>query len=108
MAGVNKMRQLKRGIALYLVILATVLPWSTAQALETFEKAGHVADLRSDQLTISGQVYRLRSSTMMVSADTSRSNVSDLRSNDRVFIKGIVLDGIYYIDRLVYEIPGPS
>ncbi|MCP4769721.1 MAG: hypothetical protein GY875_26105 [Gammaproteobacteria bacterium] len=102
------MRQLKRGIVLYLVILATVLPWSTAQALETFEKAGHIVDLRSDQFTISGQVYRLRSSTEIVSADPSRSKVSDLRSNDRVYIQGIVLNGVYYIDRLVYEIPGPS
>ena len=102
------MRQLKRSIALYLIILASVLPWSSAQALEKFEKAGQIVDLKFDQITISGQVYRLRSSTNMVSTDPSRRQVSDLRSGDRVYIRGIVLNGTYYISRLVYKMPDLS
>ena len=102
------MNQLKRGIVLFLVITASVLPWTTAEALDTFEKAGGIVDINSTQLTISGEVYRLRSSTDMVSADPSRQKPSDLKLGDRVFIKGIVLNGMHYIDRLVYEIPDPS
>jgi hypothetical protein len=102
------MKQLKRSIALYLVILATLLPWATAEALDTFEKAGRVADISSDQVTISGQVYRLRSSTEMVSSDDSRQTVSDIRTDDRVFIQGILLNGAYYVDRLIYQTPEPS
>jgi len=102
------MRQLKRGIALYLVILATILPWTSAEALETFEKAGRVVEVSSVEITISGQAYRLRSSTRMVSADPGRRKVSDIKPGDRVFIKGIVLNGIYYVDKLVYEIPEAS
>jgi hypothetical protein len=102
------MNQLKRGIVLSLVILASVLPWTTAEALDTFEKAGGIVDVDSTQLTISGKVYRLRSSTQMVSADPSRQKPSDLKPGDRVFINGIVLNGLYYIDRLAYEIPNPS
>ena len=30
------MNQLKRGVVLFLVIAATVLPWTAAEALETF------------------------------------------------------------------------
>ena len=102
------MNQLKRGIVVFLVILASVLPWTAAEALDTFEKAGRIVDLSSDQFTISGKVYLLRSSTEMVSADPSRLKPSDLKLGDRVYIKGIVLSGRNYVDRLVYEIPGPS
>ena len=102
------MMQFKRGIALYLVILAMALPWTAAQALETFEKAGRITDIDSGQVTISAQTYRLRSSTSMVSSDSSRKTVADIKVGDRVFIQGIVLNGTYYIDRLVYEAPEPS
>ncbi|MCP4331996.1 MAG: hypothetical protein GY785_05030 [Gammaproteobacteria bacterium] len=102
------MNQLKRGIAIYLVILASVLPWATAQALEEFEKAGAIVKIGSSELTISGQVYRLRSSTEVVSAAAGRRKVSDFKSGDRVYIKGIVLNGTRYISRLVYIIPSPS
>lgn len=102
------MRQLKRTIALYLVILATILPWSTAEALETFAKSGLVAEITSSSVTISGKEYRLRSSTQMVSSDASRKKVSDIKPDDIIYIKGIVLNGVYYIDKLVYETPVPS
>ena len=102
------MRQLKRGIAIYLVVLASVLPWASAEALETFEKAGLIADINSSQITISAQAYRLRASTRMVSADPSRQKVTDFQPGDSVYIKGMVLNGVYYIDRLVYVLPDPS
>jgi hypothetical protein len=102
------MKQLKRGIALFLVVMAAALPLTIAEALETYEKAGKIVEIRSDQITISGQLYRLRSSTKLVSADTSRRKLSDLRPGDKVFIKGILLNGTHYIDMLIYEIPDPS
>ena len=102
------MNQLKRGIVLFLVITAAVLPWTAAEALETFEKAGRIVDVNSSQLKISGQVYRLRSSSTMISADPSRRSAADLRPGDRIYIKGILLNGLYYIDKLVYLVPEPS
>jgi len=102
------MNQLQRNMVVFLVILASVLPWMNAQALETFEKAGRIVGVSSAQITISEKVYRIRSSTEMVSVDPSRQKPSDLKLGDRVFIRGIVLNGAYYIDRLVYEIPDPS
>jgi hypothetical protein len=108
MAGVNTMNQLKRGVVLFLVIAATVLPWTAAEALETFEKAGRIVKIDTSQLTISGQVYRLRSSTVIVSDDPSRKRAANLKSGDRIYIKGILLNGVYYIDKLVYIIPEPS
>ena len=102
------MNQFKRGVVLFLVITAAVLPWTAAEALETFAKAGRIVDINSGQLTISGQVYRLRSSSTLVSADPSRKKAADLKSGDRIYIKGFLLNGLYYIDQLVYLTPEPS
>jgi len=102
------MKKLNRGAVLALLITAAMLPWSAAQALETFEKAGRIVDVNSSQLTISGQVYRLRSSSTLVSADPSRHSVADLRPGDRIYVKGILLNGRYYVDQLVYLVPDPS
>jgi len=102
------MKKLNRGAVLALLITAAMLPWSAAQALETFEKAGRIVDVNSSQLTISGQVYRLRSSSTLVSADPSRKSAADLRPGDRIYVKGILLNGRYYVDQLVYLVPDPS
>jgi len=102
------MKQFKRGIVFFLVIMATVLPWTAAEALETFEKAGKIAEITSSEMTVSGMTCRLRSSTEMVSADPNRQKLSDLAPGDRVFVRGIVLNGVNYISRVVYQIPDPS
>ena len=102
------MKQLKRGIALLLVFAAAVAPWAPTSALERFEKAGIIAAIDSNGLSISDQVYQLRSSTVLVSSSPDRSKIDDLKKGDRIYVRGIVLNGKYYISKLVYEIPDPS
>ena len=108
MAGVNKMKQLKRNIAVFLVITATLLPWSSAQALETFEKAGVIAEIGYDMMTVFGQKYRIKSATQLVSDDPERTKFSELKRGDQVWFKGFVLDGVFYVDKIVYQILSPS
>ena len=102
------MKQSHRGVAFYLVIMASVLPWTTAQALEKFEKAGIISAVGKNKLTVSGQNYRIYSSTRLVSADSNRRKFSDFERGDHVWFEGTVLDGKRYILRIIYETPDPS
>jgi len=102
------MKQSHRGVAFYLVIMASVLPWTTAQALEKFEKAGIISAVGKNMLTVSGQNYRIYSSTRLVSADRNRRKFSDFETGDHVWFEGTVLDGKRYILRIIYETPDPS
>jgi hypothetical protein len=108
MAGVNKMKQLKRGIAFFLIIMASQLPWSNAQALEAFEKAGVIAEVGYDMMTVFGQNYRIKASTELVSSDPGRKKFSDFKRGDHVWFKGFVLNGVFYVDIIAYQAPEPS
>lgn len=102
------MKHLKRGVLLGLVVAASLLPWAGAQALDTFEKAGVIAEVAYDSMTVFGQDYRIRSSTVLISDDQSRKKFSDLKPGDQVWFKGLILNDVYYVDTIVYQIPEPS
>ncbi len=102
------MKQLKHNIAVFLVIMASLLPWSSAQALEAFEKAGVIAEIGYDMMTVFGQNYRIKPSTELVSSDANRKKFSDFKRGDQVWFKGFILDGVFYVDKIVYQIPSPS
>jgi len=102
------MKQLIRGIAFFLVIMAIQLPWSSAQALETFERAGVIAEVGYDMMTVFGQNYRIKPSTELVSSDPRRKKFSDFKRGDHVWFKGFVLNGVFYVDMIAYQPPAPS
>jgi hypothetical protein len=102
------MKQLKRGIVCFLVVMASQLTWSSAQALETFEKAGVIAEVGYDMMTVFGQNYRIQPSTDVVSDEPGRKKFSDFKRGDHVWFKGFVLNGVFYIDMIVYQEPVPS
>ncbi len=102
------MKQLKRNIAVFLVIMASLLPWSSSQALETFEKAGVIAEIGYDMMTVFGQNYRIKPSTELVSSDPNRTKFSDFKRGDQVWFKGFVLDGVFYVETITYQAFEPS
>ena len=102
------MKQLIRSIALSLAIMASLLPWSNAQALETFEKAGVIAEVGYDMMTVFGQNYRIQPSTKVVSVEPRRDKFSDFKRGDHVWFTGFVLNGVFYVDKIVYQVPEPS
>jgi len=102
------MKQIQRCVAFYLVIMASLLLWTTAQALETFEKAGIISAVGKNMLKVTGQEYRIYSSTRLVSADRNRRKFSDFKRGDHVWFEGTVLDGKRYVLGIIYETPDPS
>jgi hypothetical protein len=85
-----------------------MLPWATTEALETFEKAGHIASVGYDKFTLRGQEYRIGPTSKLMSNDASRKKFSDFKKGDAIYFKGKILDGVYYVDIIYYETPIPS
>ena len=102
------MKQLTQRFTPFLIILALMLPWATAEALETFEKAGMISSMGYDQITLDKKTYRIAPGAKLQSEDTSRSKISDLKKGDRIFMKGTILNNVYYVDMIIYFVPVAS
>ena len=99
------MKQFKTLLTQLLVITSLMLPWTPAAALETFEKAGHIASVGYDKFTIRDQEYRISPSAQLKSNDASRKKLSDFKKGDEIYFKGKILDSVYYVDFIYYKTP---
>jgi len=102
------MKQFKSFLTQLLVITALMLPWATAEALETFEKAGFITSIGYDKFTIRNQEYRISPSAKLKSNDASRKKFADFKKGDEIYCKGKILNGVYYVEFIIYTKPVPS
>ncbi len=102
------MNNFKTLLTQLLIVSALLLPWTTAGALETFEKAGFISDLGYDLFVIRGQSYRIAPGAKLRSNDAARQKFSDFKVGDEIWSKGKILNGVYYVDIISYETPEPS
>ena len=99
------MRQFKSFLTQLLVITALMLPWLPTEALETFEKAGFITSVGYDKFTSRDQQYRISPSAKLKSNDASRKKFSDFKKGDEIYCTGKILNGVYYVDLIVYTKP---
>jgi len=102
------MKSLKTGLSHLLIIVALMLPLTSAQALETFEVAGVISEVSYSSFTVRDQEYRIGSTARLDSSDARRTKFSDFRKGDQIWFKGIILSGVYYVEIIMYETPEPS
>jgi hypothetical protein len=102
------MRSFKTTLGQLLLITLMALPWTTTQALDTFEQAGYIDSIGSSTLTVKNQKYRLDPSLELVSNDIGKQKYSDLKKGDPIYFKGKILSGVHYVDVIYYETPNPS
>lgn len=100
------MKQLKTLLAQLLVITSLMLPWATTEALETFQQAGAITGYSHDKFMLNQQVFRIRPDTVYPSG--SRPSYKAFKKGDEVYIEGKVLNGIRYVDKMIFYPPEPS
>ena len=99
------MKQFRTHLTRLLLIVSLLLPWATTEAMDKFEKAGIISSIGYDKFSIRDQEYRLAPRAKLKSNDAARGKFSDFRKGDRIYIQGIILNNIYYVDIIVYETP---
>jgi hypothetical protein len=102
------MKIVKTGLRHLLIILPLMLPWASAQAVETFEVAGIISEISYSSFIVRDQEYRIGSTARLDSSDARRSRFADFRKGDQIWFKGIILSGVYYVEVIMYETPEPS
>ncbi len=102
------MKQFKSILTQLLLVTTLMLPWATTEALETFEKAGHISSVGYDKFTLRNQKYRISPTVQFGSNDVNRKKFSDLKKGDAIYFKGKILDGVHYVDIIIYETPDQS
>ena len=102
------MKKLKVILTQVLLVTSLMLPWATTEALETFEQAGHITKVGVEQFTVRGKKYRLAPGARLQSNDPARLKIKHLKKGDEVYMKGQILNGVRYVDIIVYVKPDAS
>lgn len=102
------MKNLKYSLRILIVFFTFALPWTASEALENFEINGVITSIGFDQFTVNGQSYRFAPGAKIESRDPKRRKFSDFKFGDEIWFKGVVLNGVYYVDIIVYKTPVPS
>ena len=86
-----------------------MLPWVAAEALDTFEQAGAMANISLDgSFSINGKTYRVASDAKLSSSSADRQKFSDFKKGDVIWCQGRILNGTRYVDIIKYEEPDES
>ncbi len=102
------MKQFKSILTQLLLVTTLMLPWATTEALETFKKSGVISELGYDAFTISGKKYRISADAKLKSTDLSRQKFADFKEGDEILVGGKILNGVHYVDIIVFFSPDPS
>ena len=102
------MKSLKTFPQSLLLLIFLLLPWTVAEALQSFERFGVIKALSYSTFSVRGQEYRITPGARLNSNDASRKRLSDFRKGDRIYFQGKILNGVYLVDLIVYETPIPS
>lgn len=99
------MKQIKIQLARCLIMLAVMLPWATTEALETFEQTGVITALGYDKFTVNNTQYRVSPGAKFDGRESGYRKFSDFKQGDLILFKGKVLNGVNYVDIIVYMTP---
>lgn len=102
------MRSLNTLLVRLLITVALSLPVANAQAVEKFREAGIIASLTHNRITIRGVEYRIAPAARLKSNDASRKTLYDFKAGDRIYLEGTLMNGVYYVEFVVYQTPEPS
>lgn len=99
------MIQVKPILTRLLLVASLMLPWATTGALETFERGGAISAVGYDKFTVNQQEYRVAPGAKLKSYHSSRKKFSDFRPGDVIMFQGKVLNGVHYVDVIIYRAP---
>ena len=102
------MRTFNRLFAPAMLIAALMLPWATAEALETFERGGLITEIGYETFTVGGQKYRIAPGAKLQSFDASRKSFSDFKKGDQIIFQGKILNNVHYVDVIFFYPPVES
>ena len=102
------MKRLKTLLAQILVVTSLLLPWMPAGAVDNFRQFGIIKSLSYDKFTIGNKEYRVAPGATLDSNDAERRRLSDFKQGDKIYFEGKLLDGVNYVDKIIYRTPVES
>ena len=102
------MTRVKESLLRLLVIACLALPGQPALAVENFEQAGPIHSIGQGRFTVENQEYRIAPGAKLRSFDPARRRLADFKTGDVIVFRGKVVNGVYFVDLIVYHAPLPS
>lgn len=80
------------------------MPWSIAQALESFQQVGTISQVNSTTVRIiqTKQNFRISTDVSIEKHKVAAPTMADFKRGDNVIMVGRILSGVYYVDRLLF------
>jgi len=104
------MKQLKSLLTQLLLITSLLLPWAATEAAEPFVKAGFITKVNAATINLYHYDidFRIGSDAKIEIPNVSNPRMSDFKKGDQVYMEGKILNGVYYVDWILYlpETPG--
>lgn len=99
------MKNLKPLLAQLLVISSLMLPWATAEALETFGIGGVInkIDVSSLKLYHGDRTYRVKPTAEIIVPGVQNARLRNLKKGDLVSLKGHTIGSTYYVERIILQ-----
>lgn len=87
-----------------LIVVALAMPWAAAQALERFNLSGVITDVNSASLSLyrKGQ-FRFAPGMQVIVDGKAGGKLSSFKRGASASVRGHVLNGVRYAERIVYH-----
>jgi hypothetical protein len=102
------MKKVKHRLAGLFLALSLGFVCAPARAVEPFEQGGPISAIGSSRFVVEDQEYRIAPGAKLQSFDASRRRLSDFREGDVIIFEGKRVNGVYFVDKIVYHAPKPS
>ena len=102
------MTKVKHWLAGFLLALSLGFACSPAHAVEDFSQAGPIGAIGHARFTVENQEYRIAPGAKLKSYDPGRRRLSDFREGDIILFEGKLVNGVYFVYKIVYYAPRPT
>ena len=102
------MMRVKKLLLRFIAIACLALSSQPSLGVENFEQAGPINSIGQGRFTVENQEYRIAPGAKLRSFDPTRRRLSDFRSGDVIVFRGKIVNGVYFVDLIVYHAPLPS
>ena len=102
------MKSVKSFVTRLLLVASLMLPWATTEATESFHEGGYITNVNIGKIYIDGKELRFQPSSKIENPSNGRRKPSDLKRGDLVYIRGTIIDDVYFVDLIRFMGNEPS
>ena len=91
----------RKRLLLFILAISLMVPWTPVLA-ESFEEGGFITEISLKGFFIDDNKHRLSPGAKLLNPSAARGKLKDLRPGDLISGRGVVLNGVRYLEVITY------